>query len=193
MKKSQRIALFLLFSCVFHLISCTKQSDTDATPGSSARSEKKTELPKLSAKDHEFVAQAARANLGEVRIAQLAAERSESQAVKDFSERLVKDHTKAHEELQQIFTKRGVMLPDGLTDEQAAAVQHLRPLKGEEFDQALQKHAVEDHQKAIETFREAAEKGEDPEVKAYAKKVLPVLQQHFETAKGLEPSQASNP
>jgi putative membrane protein len=180
---------FLLFACVFFLASCTKES----SPSSSAvRREEK--LPKLSAKDHEFVNHAARANLAEIQIAQLAAERAGSQPIRDFSQRLVKDHGEAHEQLEQIAAKRGVVLPDGLTDEQRAVVGHLRPLKGRKFDQAFQKHVVEDHQKNIETFSQAAEKSDDPELKSYAEKVLPALLQHIEAAKALESSQqSSNP
>lgn len=178
------IQFLVLLACLLGLAGCTKQSDI--TDSSSAPRREKPEPPKLSAKDHEFVNHAARANLAEVQIAQLAAERAKSQAVKDFSQRLVKDHAEARQRLEQIAVKRGVMLPDGLTDEQNAVVRHLRPLQGQQFDQAFQKHAVKDHQKNIETFRDAAKKSDDTEVKSYAEKVLPVLQQHLEAARALE-------
>jgi putative membrane protein len=82
-------------------------------------------------------------------------------------------------------------LPDSVSEQHKPMLQHLSTLKGREFDAAFQKHAVEDHQKDIEKFKTAAAKAQDPELRSFAEKTLPVLQRHLEAAQNLSGSTTS--
>ena len=77
---------------------------------------------------------------------------------------------KANAELKQLATKKGVMLPDAVSEEQKKMLEHLTSLKGREFDTAFKQHAVENHQKSVDKFKTAAEKAKDADLKAFAAK-----------------------
>jgi predicted outer membrane protein len=64
-------------------------------------------------------------------------------------------------------------------------IDHLRSLSGDEFDRAFGKHMVQDHQKAVAKFTKASESLEDAELKSFAAKTLPTLQQHLTAAQQL--------
>jgi putative membrane protein len=116
---------------------------------------------------------------------ELASSNGESQQVKDFAQKLVTDHGKVNEELKQLATKKSVMLPDAVTEQQKTMLQHLTSLKGREFDSAFKQHAVDGHQKSVDKFKTASEKAKDADIKAFAAKTLPTLQQHLALAKQL--------
>jgi predicted outer membrane protein len=64
-------------------------------------------------------------------------------------------------------------------------IDHLRGLSGEEFDRAFGKHMVQDHQKAVAKFTKASQSLDDAELKSFAAKTLPTLQQHLAAAQQL--------
>ena len=64
------------------------------------------------------------------------------------------------------------------------------------FDQAWIGMMVNDHQKDIAAYQRAAQQGGDPEVRAFAKKTLPVLQKHLKAVQAAQKkmgSGATNP
>lgn len=135
--------------------------------------------------DATFVREAAQSGLAEVRMGQLAQQNAESQAVKSFGERLVNDHSKANEELTRLATQKGLNVPTLMSTRDEQMLQHLSSLSGAEFDRACQKHAVEAHNKAVRTFKQAAKQSQDPEIQAFAQKTLPTLEEHLVMAKEL--------
>ena len=58
----------------------------------------------------------------------------------------------------------------------------MQKLSGAEFDRAYMDHMVKDHKKDIAEFRKQASSGKDPEIKAFAAKSLPTLQEHLKMA-----------
>ena len=51
-----------------------------------------------------------------------------SQAVRDFGQRMVADHSKANDELKQIVSTKGAMLPSQITHKENAAIDRLEKL-----------------------------------------------------------------
>jgi putative membrane protein len=51
---------------------------------------------------------------------------------------------------------------------------------------------LSDHMKDVKEFEKQSTKGADPDIKAFASKTLPTLQEHLQMAKSLEPNQRSN-
>lgn len=73
-----------------------------------------------------------------------------------------------------------------LPQEKQSTVEHLSKLSGREFDRTFVEHVVEDHEKAVARFQEAANNAQNSEVKQFAAQTLPVLQRHLEMAKSLQ-------
>jgi putative membrane protein len=99
---------------------------------------------------------------------------------------MVKDHTQANEELSKIISQKGATLPTEATAASTREMDHMKNLSGAEFDRAYVKHMAKDHKEAVKEFEKAAKDAKDPDIKAFAAKTLPTLQQHETTLQGLE-------
>jgi putative membrane protein len=136
----------------------------------------------LSSTDRTFAEKAAAGGLAEVSLGQLAQQNGSSQQVKDFGQRMVTDHTQANQELQQIAQTDNLTLPTTPDSKDQAIEKRLSALKGSSFDAAYTQDMVKDHQQDIAEFKREAQSGQDPALKAFAQKTLPVLQQHLQMA-----------
>jgi putative membrane protein len=133
--------------------------------------------------DHKFATDAAQGGLMEVDLGQLAAQKASSQAVKDFGQRMVTDHSKANQQLMQIAAQKGMSLPKTMAADMKQERDKLAATSGTEFDRMYMSHMVKDHEKDVKEFEKQAEKGNDPALRSFAQETLPVLRQHLELAK----------
>lgn len=133
---------------------------------------------KLDSTDEKFILSAANGGMAEVQLGQLAQEKAQSQAVKDFGKRMVDDHGKANDQVKQIAAAKGVTLPSEVKGDEREHYDKLAKLSGAEFDKAYIKDMMKDHKKDIAEFRKEAKKAKDPDVKAFATDTLPTLEQH---------------
>jgi putative membrane protein len=138
---------------------------------------------KLSEADQNFIKNAGQVNITEIDLATLAKEQAKSDQVKAFAERMIKDHSKANQELERIAQNEGVAIPTEAGEEQSKLRSELSKVKGEEFDQHYMKAMVEGHQKAEELFEKEAKSGESKELKSFAEATLPVIKEHLQMAK----------
>ena len=135
--------------------------------------------------DAKFIKQASIGGMAEVKMGELASQRGQSQSVKQFGERLKKDHEEANQKLQQIAQRKGMTTPTALDEHNQKMVDHLSSLSGEEFDKAFIEHAVKDHKKDIKEFEKQAERGDDPAARSFARETLPTLREHLRIAQML--------
>jgi putative membrane protein len=142
--------------------------------------------------DKSFIDNVARDGQGEVAIAQLAEQKGSSPAVKQLAQRLVADHTKANQQLQQIAEQEGVTPPKGMSQEQSDTRAKLEKLNGAAFDRAFLQGQVQDHQKDVQYFQREANTLQDPKLKSFAQQTLPVLQQHLQMAQQAESQLSSS-
>lgn len=136
--------------------------------------------------DEEFMRKAAAGGLAEVELGNLAKQNGGSDAVKQFGERMVNDHSRANSELQQLAQQKGITLPSKPESKDRHLAKTLESKQGAEFDRVYARDMVKDHEADIAEFRKEAESGKDPAVRAWAQQTLPVLQQHLEAARQVE-------
>jgi len=122
----------------------------------------------------------------EVKLGELAKEKGSSQAVKDFGQRMVTDHSKANEELKQIISNKGAALPVESTHKETSEMERFQKLSGRDFDKEYAQHMVKDHKKDLKEFEDAAKDVTDPELKAFAQKTANVIREHLRMAQELE-------
>ena len=139
----------------------------------------------MSSKDHEFVMEAAMGGLMEVELGRVAAQKGASDAVKQFGQRMVDDHSKVNDELMTLATSKGMTLPTALDEKHRAQVTKMSALSGAEFDRAYGKMMLSDHNNDVKEFEKQSMKATDPDLKAFAAKNLPALQEHLQMAKTL--------
>jgi putative membrane protein len=147
--------------------------------------------PTLSTTDAGFMTTATRGGLAEVQLGQLAQRNGRSPAVKRLGERLVADHTRANQELMTLAQQKQITPPDSMGAEHQAVYDRLAALRGRAFDRAFAQAMAQDHREDIQAFQTEARDGTDPDVKAFAARQLPVLQEHMRMAQQLEGARAS--
>jgi putative membrane protein len=135
--------------------------------------------------DHKFATEAAQGGLMEVTLGQLATKNAASQAVKDFGQRMVTDHSNANHKLEQIAAQKGISLPTSLPADMRQEHEKLAATSGAEFDRMYMSHMLKDHEKDVKEFEKQAEKGNDPALRSFAQETLPVLRRHLELAKSV--------
>lgn len=136
----------------------------------------------MSPQDKEFVSKAGMAGLGEVQMGNLALQKSTSADVKAFAQRMVTDHSKSNGELQQLATTKGVALPAEVNEEYDDILEDLAELNGTAFDKAYMQHMVDEHRKAVDLFTNGSTASQDTDLKAWAARTLPALQEHLQLA-----------
>jgi len=171
----------------------------------------------------QFVSDAAIGGMKEVRLSEIALDKSQNPQVRDFATRMVHDHSEANDKLTQITQQKGLELPATNTfavddpnwnnavinsSEQVkegyllntripvAAYQdfkHLKSLSGKEFDDAYVQDMVSDHITTIHEFEVAQRNLTDPELRQFATTTLPTLRMHSEMAQRLENEQVGTP
>ena len=139
----------------------------------------------LTPEDKVFVADAGMSGLAEVRMANLALQNAQSPEVKAFAQRMVADHSKSNAELAELATVKGTVLPAELAGKHQQGFEHLEELTGAEFDKAYMQHMVGDHGEAVALFQKGATNATDSDIKAFATKNLPILQEHLRLAQQL--------
>lgn len=139
----------------------------------------------LSSRDQKFLMDAAMGGLMEVELGRWAAQKGTSTEVKDFGRRMVDDHSKANMELKQLASTKGVTLPTELDEKHQRNVSKISRLTGAEFDRAYSKMMLGDHEDDVKDFEKQSTDGTDADLKAFAAKTLPTLQEHLQMARAL--------
>ena len=139
--------------------------------------------PGITGADRTFARQAAMDSMAEVAHGQLAADKGANDDVKQFGKRMVDDHTKANEELKSWASANKVDLPTDMGAQHKAMQDKLSKLSGDAFDRAYMAHMVSAHSKAVASFQRQAKSGRNADLKAWAEKTLPTLQEHHKMAR----------
>jgi len=133
----------------------------------------------LSRADRQFVDMVATTDMTEAHEGQVAENQASRAEVKDFAKTLVQDHTQSYEELTELAAKVGIAIPKGINVGKNIEIQQLARLKGERFDQQFDRDEIADHHRVLASVKREAAHGQDPDVKAYAAKMIPVLEKHL--------------
>lgn len=136
----------------------------------------------VNATDRAFAAKAAQDNAAQVELGKLAQKRGGTQQIKNFGKRLVNDHYKANYELKAVATKQGMALLMVPSSDQRTMFDRLSKLSGSQFDSEFGKDAVRDHEEYIKLFQQEVAYGENAALKAFASKMIPILQAHLRMA-----------
>ena len=132
--------------------------------------------------EREFIEKAAKGGMSEVELGQFAQQHASSDQVKQFAAKMVKDHSKANEELRSLAQAKGVTMPAAPKRGEDHEMGKLAKLQGDAFDREYMDHMVKDHVKDVKEFRKQADKAKDADVKNFAANTLPTLQEHLRMA-----------
>ena len=141
--------------------------------------------PTLSTSDATFMTEAARGGLAEVEMGQLAQRNGRSPAVKRFGQTMVSQHGRSNQEMMALAQQKQITPPSSIGAEHQSVYDDLSKLRGAAFDRAYAQAMVRDHQEDLRAYQEEAANGTDPDVKAFAARQVPTLQEHLRMAQRL--------
>ncbi|HLO62742.1 MAG TPA: DUF4142 domain-containing protein [Azonexus sp.] len=145
-----------------------------------------TASAKLSHSDANFLKNAAAGGQFEVAAGQTGSQMASDPAVKSFAQMLATDHGKANDELKQLASAKQIEVKEQLPMGMQHDLDKLGKKSGKDFDrQFIEQVGIKDHEKDIKLFTKASKNAKDPEVRAWAEKTLPTLQQHLAEARRL--------
>ncbi|MDB5730155.1 MAG: hypothetical protein JWQ03_50 [Variovorax sp.] len=138
---------------------------------------------KVNRADQRLIRDIAQANMAEVETGKLALEKSQNEQVKTFAQKMIDDHTSALNDVQQLAQAKNVDLPDGVDLKHKALATSMRAMSGANFDRDYKKHAgLADHRQTHDLLQKTQRNAKDPDLKALAAKMLPVVDGHLKMA-----------
>jgi putative membrane protein len=161
-----------------------RQSTVDR--GAGVDTVRKTNAMSRTVSPQSFAAQAAFIGRAEIELGQLAAAKSQDQDVREYAQRMVKDHEAAAAQLERVAKQTNLMLPESLDAEHEALKEKLSALQGDAFDREYAKAMAKGHDKAVALFEAASQAPQMPaELKEFAAATLPTLKEHDKLAHSL--------
>ncbi len=141
--------------------------------------------------DKQFLERAVMRGLTQIELGKLAVQKASSPDLKMFGQKMMDDRTKLNTRLARLAGKEGLAVPGSLDGKHQARVDKLAKLSGEEFDKAYVKDQLNGQNRDAQAFLRESQEGEDAAIKAFALKVLPDVQKHYDTLKSLDKSKTA--
>ena len=138
-------------------------------------------------KTQDFVTLAAQSDMLEIQSSKLALQKSGSDKTKTFAQKMIDDHTKTSAELKELVSsgKVKVSAPSALDKTHQAKLDKLTKLQGKDFTKQYDDMQVSAHKDAVSLFERYGKDGDNADLKAFAGKTLPHLQEHLKMAQDL--------
>ncbi len=128
-----------------------------------------------------FVSKALEGGAAEVQLGQLAQQKSQSNDVKQFAQKMVSDHNQmADKWFKPVAQQLGVSEPKGPSKKDKKEIAKLQGLSGEEFDREYITMMVKDHQQDLKDFKDEAQVSQNPNVKQIAEQGSTIISQHLQ-------------
>ena len=142
--------------------------------------------------DQEFMKKVAEGGHNEMGLSKVALDKGVTGETKTFANMMVQDHTKAGNELKPIAAQKNVDLPMDMDAEHKTLQDQMNNLSGEQLQQQYAQQMVTDHEKTVAVFQSEIQNGQDADVKAFAQKTLPTIQEHLDMARKLPGANGSS-
>ena len=136
-----------------------------------------------SGSDKLFIRQAAIGGRAEVELGKLAQQKGNSEAVRNFGERMVNDHSKAYDQLMHLAKDADPSIPKEPDPEHKRIRDELNKTSGKDFDVAYMASQIQDHQKTVNLLLWAITFAQSADLTKYAADTLPTVMEHLELAK----------
>jgi putative membrane protein len=159
-------------------------TDTPQQMGAGARNA--AGQSKVARVDRKFIEEATASSMMEIQAAQMAATRSADPAVKSYATVVADHHTVAHSELMQIAATMGVEPPSVLPRSMRNELDKLSKRGGADFDREFVREVgIKEHDRDIKRYLKASREVQEPQLRAWVDKNLPILRQHLADAQKL--------
>lgn len=128
----------------------------------------------------------------EVQLGRLAADRSNTEALRHFAHAMIEIYEKAGADIARVAARRALPVPNSLDEEHRQCVERMREKSGRDFDLAYTGRMIDEHQRAATLFKRG-QRIKDPEISAMASRALSTLESRLRRANSLLEGMASDP
>jgi putative membrane protein len=135
--------------------------------------------------DQAFLKQMFESNAVEVQLGQLAQEKSQSDDVKQFAEKMVENRKRLDDQLAPLAKRLDVSPSKGPDKKMKQQIAKLQTLSGPQFDEEYIRTIEQAHQKDVKNIKQAATTAQDPSVQRTAQADAPVIEQHLQAIQKL--------
>jgi len=167
-------------------------SAQSGSSGASASAGKEAGGKSLSKADQNIMREMAQSNLAEIETGKIALSQSKNDQVRNYAQKMIDDHQQSQKELEQLAQAKGVTLPTEPDKKHQAAAKKLSALEGEKFDkQYMKQGGLSDHRNTHRLLQRAQTRATDPDLKAMAAKMEPIVSQHLDLAQDVSGARSS--
>jgi len=139
----------------------------------------------LSSLDKTFLHDTSQSNLGELAMKHVVDHKATDPRDKQFAQEMDREHRQAQTELRRLASRVRYKLPDDVDETEKQVMARLQRERKARFAESYKSAMVEDHAKDIAKTRTEIKRGRNPQVKAFAREMLAVLQNHLRMAREL--------
>ena len=178
-----KLNMLLLISFAVAMTACNHSpKDNSASPNHDVASADTMQM----GPDSAFLSSAYTTGIFEIKIANLANQKSSTAEVKSLADMMIKDHTDLNGKISTLAKAKDISLSDNLPDELQKKYDNLSNLTGKKFDQEYADINVKGHEGAINDFQKEASGNGATDVKDLATNALPNLKMHKEHSEMLQ-------
>jgi len=161
-----------------------------AAVGFTAPSFAQLATPRLSA-DEKFALELSSGGLFEIQSSAIALQKSENNAVRDFAQKMIEDHSAADAKLKDTLKQANMNVLETKID--APTMQKLDYLKvaDRDFDRQYIQVQREAHRDTVKLLENYIQRGNNEPLKQLANDLLPTIKQHLEMADNLKPRESA--
>ncbi|WP_084736066.1 DUF4142 domain-containing protein [Actinophytocola xinjiangensis] len=138
----------------------------------------------LDARDREFLFTIRFANLWEIPMGDLAAERGNSDKVKEVGRVISADHTKLNVDIEEMAQRFGVDLPSSPTSKQKQWMEEITAASGDEFDRVFANRLRAAHGSVFGLVAEVRAGTRNDEIRTFAQAANDIVMRHMTILEG---------
>jgi len=161
----------------------TASQGQPGTPGMASPGAESPVMRMENMQDGDFIQKVLADNDAQVQMSQLAQQKSSSDDVKQFGERMVQIHNELNQQMQPLAQKLDVSKPKKLDKKEKKEMTQLQSLSGPAFDKAYIQDMADAQQRGLKLFTDEAKTGAKTSTALTAQKDEPILEQHFAVLK----------
>ena len=132
--------------------------------------------------DSSFITTAAKVNLEQIQLGQLAQIKGNMQQVKDLGKHIEQDDIAILKEIQLFAGKKQITLPASLSGDGQAFYSNIISKEGDEFDKAYLNKVLDEYNTAIKKYESMSKNALDKEISRWVNLKLPILKMHLDSA-----------
>jgi putative membrane protein len=160
----------------------TTTSHSHSGSPSSSSTSTSTSSKMLNAQDKKYLKDSAQGALFEILGGKTALTHASRTYVRIFGQRMIIDHSRQYRDAREVAEDLDVSVPKSPEETQQRILELLSQFRGASFDCAYLSAEWNDHKADIAETKLEIATGRNQKVKAYARKYLPVLEEHLKMA-----------